>query len=200
MGRIIVLVGPSGSGKTTIAKELLMRNIFCQMVTSYTTRAARDTDLPGEYHYASLEYLDTLNAAKKLLWPVVKGGTAYYGTTRNSVTAVLDDPEALGIMILEPSVIEILTNFVYHYRGRNSWSNLILVFLIPPSQDEQIRRMHARGDTELQIARRLRHERNWESDAHASTLPYLFVVTNTPPKETVNEIKKRLYPKSPGAS
>lgn len=53
---LFVLVGPSGVGKNTIIKKLLTNNRYLDRIRTYTTRPARQSEIPGEqYHFVSVE-------------------------------------------------------------------------------------------------------------------------------------------------
>lgn len=65
---LFVLVGPSGVGKNTIIKKLLTNNPLMDRIRTYTTRHARQDEIPGEqYHFVSIEEFRELAISGKLM-------------------------------------------------------------------------------------------------------------------------------------
>jgi guanylate kinase len=65
---LFVLVGPSGVGKNTIIKKLLTNNPLMDRIRTYTTRPARQGEVPGEqYHFVSVEEFRRLAVEGKLM-------------------------------------------------------------------------------------------------------------------------------------
>lgn len=65
---LFVLVGPSGVGKNTIIKKLLTNNPLMDRIRTYTTRHARQGEIPGEqYHFVSFEEFRQLALDGKLM-------------------------------------------------------------------------------------------------------------------------------------
>jgi len=144
-GRLIVISGPSGVGKSTVCHRLC-RVMNAEFSVSVTTRRAR----PGEtnardYHYVSPEEFIQLRETGGLLeWAEVYGHM--YGTpvepvdkaTRNGTTIILEIDIQGCIQV------------------RRKRPDAVTVFLLPPSSDEQKRRIEGRKtDAESVIAQRL---------------------------------------------
>jgi len=85
-GEFITLVGRSGAGKSTIVRSFLKRNPTSKLITSFTTRSSRDSDLVGEYdcNLPPTFFEDR----DKFLWVVSAHGNTY-GTTKDSVRKAL---------------------------------------------------------------------------------------------------------------
>jgi guanylate kinase len=65
---LFVLVGPSGVGKNTIIKKLLTNNPYLDRIRTYTTRPARQGEIPSEqYHFVTFEQFRGLALAGKLM-------------------------------------------------------------------------------------------------------------------------------------
>lgn len=87
----IVLVGPSGSGKTAIAEMLAKdssSNPSFSLVRSTTSRPKRRHENESEYDFVSQDEFEQMVAAGKMLEYTQYAGN-YYGTTRDSVLAIL---------------------------------------------------------------------------------------------------------------
>lgn len=109
---ILTLTGASGVGKTTIASELLKKfPIDVRIVPSHTTRKPRDTDLPGEYRYVTKFRFWLMNLLGTFLWTVYPHGNSY-GTVKRLVLKALRNGDKVHIMLLVPSAIYILNDFV----------------------------------------------------------------------------------------
>ena len=143
---LLVIAGPSGVGKGTIVKKLLERDPSLWLSVSANTRAPR----PGEQE--GVDYLFMDRAAFEALrdddgfleWFEVYGDLK--GTPRGPVAQHL---AAGDDVLLEIDVQGAL-------RVRESFPGALLVFLKPPSREEQRRRILARGDADPDdVARRL---------------------------------------------
>ncbi len=194
MGRILVLVGPSGSGKTSIAGELLKNLLGARMVTSITTREYRDSDLPGEYRYLSGTGISRLDTECVRLWSEWHGGNQYL-TTKSSVLEVLDDELATGIMILIPSVLPKLQDFIAT-QGRDA-SVLLPIFIVPPPPEILLERLLKRGGlTEETIKQRMKEECDWSAEARAPGSPYTRIHNSTTLSDAVKTVINLLNPES----
>lgn len=144
-GRVIVISGPSGVGKSTICHRL------CKMVNgefsvSVTTRKAR----PGEtnardYHYITPEEFIRLRESGGLLeWAEVYGNM--YGTPAEPVDKAIRNGKSIILEIDIQGCIQV----------RKQRPEAITVFVLPPSSDEQKRRIEGRKtDAESVISARL---------------------------------------------
>ena len=79
-GKLIGLLGPSGSGKGTIIQEFLKEHKEAWLSVSYTSRAPRTNDVPGEtYNFITKEEFEKKIEAGNLLEYAEYNGD-YYGT------------------------------------------------------------------------------------------------------------------------
>lgn len=193
MSAILTLTGVSGSGKTTVAGELLRLRPDIRMIPSVTTRGRRESDLPNEYEYVNQEAFDFQKSAGFFLWHVTRGDVSY-GTDRNAVFDFCDRADGIGIMILVPSKVHELAEFV---RGQYGLAvPVIPVYLIPPSREILRERLRARGETPECIEERLQLERNWGNEAVNSPETFHFINGGETMKElphVVEEITKHLH-------
>ena len=138
---ILIVSGPGGVGKGTIVDALLRRDNTLLLSRSWTTREQR----PGEHDEAYV--FTTRDAFEKhrendgfLEWTEFLGN--YYGTP------VPDLRDGRDI------VLEIEVDGAQQVKVRHPES--VLIFILPPSRDEQRRRLVGRGDPDHKVIERLR--------------------------------------------
>ena len=174
MPEILALVGPSGSGKTTLARELLRQLPEARMITSCTTRARRDTDLPSEYEYQTVDDFMFNKTMDLFVWTVDRKGV-FYGTMRDEIFNFCDiaGEPAIGIMILVPDkVIELRQLVRGQYRDEVP---IIPVFIKSPGDGILYSRLRERGESHEQIMARRELEAEWLRAAKSAPFPYHFV-------------------------
>ncbi len=144
--RLTVLSGPSAVGKSTVVEEIRLHNPGVWLSVSVTTRRPRPGEVHGrEYHFVSEGEFKEMAAAGLLLeWARYAGN--FYGTPCAPVAERL----AAGI----PTLLEVDVAGARQVRAAVPGS--LLVFLAPPSWDELVRRLTARGTESADvISRRL---------------------------------------------
>ena len=147
-GLLIVLSSPSGAGKSTISRMLLEADPNITMSISATTRPMR----PGEVKDVDYHFVDT-NEFERLIEADEFAEWAYvfdnlYGSPKEPIKEALKngrdtlfDIDWQGTQQLE-----------YAFR-----TDLVRIFILPPSMKELERRLHDRGtDSEEIIAGRMR--------------------------------------------
>ena len=145
--RLLVIAGPSGVGKGTIVRGILEALPTAVLSVSMTTRRPRPGEIDGvDYHFVRDHEFDRAIAAGDLLeWAHVHRHRS--GTPR---VWVLEQLQAGRVVVLEIDVKGAL-----QVRQRAPTDRTLLVFLAPPSFDELVRRLDARG-TEMGAERELR--------------------------------------------
>jgi len=151
---MLVLSSPSGAGKTTLSRNLLeQENIDdpgkLELSVSVTTREKRASEIAGvHYHFIEKRHFEAMRDRGELLeWAVVHGN--YYGTPRDPVEKALSE----GRDVL----------FDIDWQGAQQLkekmpSDVISVFVLPPSAAELKSRLERRAeDTDEIITRRLRN-------------------------------------------
>ncbi len=150
-GRLIVVVsGPGGVGKGTIVDELVQRDPGLWLSRSWTTRERRPGEREDAYVFTSAEaFEERISAGGFLEWTEFLGN--YYGTPRPDR---IDDPDAPDI------VLEIEVDGARQVKQQ--YPEAVLIFVLPPSREEQERRLRGRGDPDHKVLARLRKAENEE--------------------------------------
>jgi guanylate kinase len=133
-GKLIVLSGPGGVGKSTVAKKLREVDDFWVSVSA-TTRKARSNEVDGhDYFFVSdEEFSRMINEDEFLEWAEFAGNR--YGTPQEKVEQAL----LLGRNVL----LEIEIAGAKQVKSHLPQS--VLVFLEPPTWEELVARLVARG-------------------------------------------------------
>ncbi|MEV6334988.1 guanylate kinase [Nocardia vinacea] len=185
-GRLVVLVGPSAVGKSTVVRCVRERLPQLVFSVSATTRAPRPGEVDGrDYRFVSREEFDAMIEAGELLeWADIHGGLQRSGTPAKPVRDAL----AAGLPVLVEVDLEGARSV------RKAMPEGLLVFLAPPSWEELVSRLTARGTESPEvIARRLETARtelaacdefdivivNDEVTSACEQLVSLFVSTNS---------------------
>ena len=147
-GLLIVLSSPSGAGKSTISRMLLEADSNITMSISATTRPMRPGEVADEdYHFVdTAEFNRLIEADEFAEWAYVFDHL--YGSPKEPIKEALRagrdtlfDIDWQGTQQLE-----------YAFR-----TDLVRIFILPPSMKELERRLHERGtDSEEIIAGRMR--------------------------------------------
>jgi guanylate kinase len=131
----IVLAAPSGAGKTTLARGLVERNADVVFSVSATTRPRRPDERQGsDYFFVDEAEFDRMTRDGELLeWAMVH--EQRYGTPKQSVSEALD---AGKIVVLD-------IDFQGARQVRAAFPDAVLVYVLPPSAEELVRRLLGRG-------------------------------------------------------
>ena len=169
-GRIFIVSGPGGVGKGTIVNALVGRDQRLWLSRSWTTRAQRQGESDGAYVFTDRASFESRIAAGGFLeWTDFLGN--YYGTPT-------PDPSADRDVVLEIEVKGAMQVKKLHPEA-------VLIFVLPPSRDEQQRRLRGRGDPEDRVAERL--QKALDEEPVGLRLAY-HVVINDDLERTVEEM------------
>jgi guanylate kinase len=153
-----VIAGPSGVGKGTVVRKLLERDPSIWLSVSATTRPPRAGEVAGvDYQFVTRDEFDALRSRGGLLEHFPVFGHSY-GTPR----APVEEHLAAGDdVLLELDVQGALA-------VKQAHPDAVLVFVKPPSREEQRRRLVARGvDDPAEIERRLAAAETEEAEARS---------------------------------
>jgi len=141
---IFVVSGPGGVGKGTIVDALVRRDPKLWLSRSWSTRERRVGEREDAYVFVTAErFEERISAGGFLEWTEFLGN--YYGTPRPDR---LDDPTAPDV------VLEIELDGAQQVKQQ--YPQAILIFVLPPSREEQERRLRGRGDPDDKVHARLR--------------------------------------------
>jgi len=167
---IIVISGPGGVGKGTIVNALLERDPALWLSRSWTTREHRTGEPADAYVFTTKDAFEARIADGGFLeWTDFLG--SYYGTPTPSAPPGSD------------LVLEIEVDGAQQIRGRHP--EALLIFVLPPSREEQERRLRDRGDPPPKVAPRSRKAEDEEPVGKAISD---YVVVNDSLERTVDEL------------
>jgi guanylate kinase len=147
---------------------------------SWTTRERRSGEPDDAYVFrTSDEFEDRITAGGFLEWTEFLGN--YYGTPRPEA---LVDPKAPGV---DPRDIVLEIELDGAQQVKHQYPQAILIFVLPPSREEQERRLRGRGDPGDKVLARLRKA---EIEEPIGRDQADFVVVNDNLDRTVDEILK----------
>jgi len=161
----VVIAAPSGTGKTSLARALVERDPQVVFSISATTRPPRPHETDGvDYEFVDEAAFDRMLAAGELLeWAEVHGHR--YGTPARGVAAALQRGEIVVLDIDIQGARQI----------RRAFPDAVLIFILPPSGDELVRRLRGRGSEAP--AERRRRLGNARAELHAAG-EFDYVVVN----------------------
>jgi guanylate kinase len=167
---IVVVSGPGGVGKSTIVEELVKRDARLWLSRSWTTREQRPGEAPDAYKFVTREqFQQRIDANGFLEWTEFIGNL--YGTP---------NPEApTGRDI----VLEIEVDGAQQVKQQHP--EALLLFVLPPSREEQKARLQGRGDADNKVEQRLKKAEEEEPVGKALAD---FVLINDDLAQTVDDM------------
>jgi len=178
-GKVVVISGPSGVGKSTICHRLC-RMLPAEFSVSVTTRKPR----PGEanardYDYVSTEEFERLRSEGALLeWAEVYGN--FYGTRLDAVRHAIDEGRIIILEIDIKGCIQV----------RKKLSDARTFFLLPPTPEEQKRRIEGRNTDPAEVIRRRLAEADGEIRYAKEAACYDHFLVNEDLEDTVDQIHR----------
>jgi guanylate kinase len=170
---IIVVSGPGGVGKGTIVDALIRRDPKLWLSRSWTTRERRSGEADDAYVFRTTdEFEDRITAGGFLEWTEFLGN--YYGTPRPELLNGPDGPDIVLEIELDGA-----------QQVKRQYPQAILIFVLPPTREEQERRLRGRGDPGDKVLARLRKA---EMEEPVGRQQADYVVVNDELERTVDEM------------
>jgi len=175
-GKFVIVSGPSGVGKSTICRAVVERT-GASLSVSMTTRAKSADEVDGkDYRFVSRDEFERRIANDEFLEYADVFGN-YYGTPRENVRAAFDDGKTV---ILEIDVQGAL-------KVKQICPEAMMIFILPPSQNDLAGRMNGRGRGEDEATARLRLD-TASREIAAAWQYYENMVINDDLEQAINEV------------
>jgi guanylate kinase len=178
---IFVFSAPSGTGKGTLVSELLATIGSLMRIITVTTRMKRHSEQEGaSYYFVTKERFKAwLDKGEFIEWNEMYDD--YYGTRKKYVDRVLAEAREIGDDLVLEIDVDGKENFMKHY------SNVVTVFILPPSLEELKRRIWTRkAESEEQMQKRF--DRAQKELARKDT--YLYQIVNDDKEKAVQELTR----------
>lgn len=176
-GRLFVISGPSGVGKGTLRKALFMAVEGLEYSVSCTTREPRHREIDGvDYEFIDLERFRALVKEDRFLeWAEVHGNL--YGTLKENVERILASGRDAVLEIDVQGALQV----------KESEPEAVLIFILPPSEEELRSRLQRRG-TEKEAD--LRNRLNGSKDEMLLSARYDHLVVNDDIDKALETLKE----------
>lgn len=151
--------------------NLLERLPNVKPLVSYTTRAPRPSDEPGEYNYVTDEEFDRMAHSGEFLWTA----SAYinrYGTRKADIDMALESKEALFMPVLVLSAVKTLHEYAKEV-GKSA--NLHSMYIHIEDEAELRSRFKERGDKPEEAEARIQECRSWNEQAKNLGVPFIWL-------------------------
>ncbi len=145
--RLVVLAGPTAVGKGAVSGYIRENYPEVLLSVSATTRKPRPGEVDGvNYYFVSEEEFDRLEASGEMLETATVHNAYRYGTPRAPIDAAIAEGRSVLLEIDLQGARSV----------RRAMPDAVLVFLLPPSWEELVRRLLGRGTEDpAEQARRL---------------------------------------------
>lgn len=147
VSKLVVLAGPTAVGKGTVSAHIRQHYPDVNLSVSATTRKPRPGEVDGvHYYFVDDDEFDRMIRDRELLeWATVHNSYRY-GTPRPPIDRALDAGEKVMLEIDLQGARQV----------RDAMPEAVLVFLLPPTWEELVRRLIGRGtESAEEQARRL---------------------------------------------
>ncbi len=175
-GSLVVLSAVSGAGKTTVTNHLLKTDRTFVRSVSVTTRTRHIGEKEGvDYFFVSQDEFDRMIQQDSFL-EYQEVHSHYYGTPKKYVLEKIKDGKNVILVIDTKGGLNV----------KKMFSDAILIFLLPPSLNELIKRLDIRGrESQEERMKRIKNGREELRDA----LNYDYIVVNEKVENAVEDIR-----------
>jgi guanylate kinase len=137
--RLVVLAGPTAVGKGTVSTFIRENYPDVHLSVSATTRSPRPGEVDGvNYIFVTDEEFDRLEKSGQMLETATVHNAFRYGTPRAPIDAALAEGKSVLLEIDLQGARSV----------RKAMPEAVLVFLLPPTWEELVRRLIGRGTEE----------------------------------------------------
>ena len=179
-GLMLVLSSPSGAGKSTISRAVLEREENIALSVSLTTRPPRKGEVEGrDYIFVDDAAFEAMVGRDGFLEHAEVFGHRY-GTPRAPVEAALEQGRDMLFDIDWQGAQQI---------AEKARTDLVGVFVLPPSIEELERRLHARAQDSSEVVR-ARMAKALDEVSHYAE--YDYVVINSDLETSIEEVRSIL--------
>ena len=180
-GLMLVLSSPSGAGKSTISRAVLEREQNITLSVSATTRRPRKGEMDGrDYIFVDDARFRAMVEADAFLEHADVFGHRY-GTPRAPVEAALEEGRDMLFDIDWQGAQQI---------AEKARTDLVGVFVLPPSIEELERRLHTRAQDSAEVVR-ARMAKALDEVSHYAE--YDYVVINSDLEASIAEVRSILH-------
>ncbi len=175
-GMLIIISGPSGVGKSTITHSLMQR-IAAKFSVSMTTRpmTAADTEGVDYYFVDNPRFERAIENGELLEW--AKVFDCHYGTPREPVERMLAAGDEVILEIDVKGAIQV----------KERMPAAVGVFVLPPSEEELLRRLRKRAREDEAVIQRRFFEAKREIEEAKGCGAYDYFIVNENLGEAVDE-------------
>jgi guanylate kinase len=140
-GNLFVVAAPSGAGKSSLVRSLLQVDSHLVVAISHTTRAPRGQEQAGrEYHFIDeAGFRAMIERGEFLEWAEVHGNL--YGTSRAAIEERITGGQDVMLEVDWQGALNI----------KKLFPNAVLIFILPPSWEELLQRLHRRGEDRPEV-------------------------------------------------
>ena len=141
-GLMLVLSSPSGAGKTSLCKKIVSSDKNITLSVSSTTRPKRKSEIEGKdyFFYSEKEFIK--QKEKNTFIETAKVFDFYYGTPKKFVENNLNEGKDI-LFDIDWQGTQKLSDY--------SSSDLVSIFILPPSTDELKKRLKRRAEDSDEI-------------------------------------------------
>jgi guanylate kinase len=138
---------------------------------SYTTRAPRPSDEPGEYEYVTQEKFDEMSKAHEFLWEA-HAYVNHYGTRKVDIDQALTDYTHIYMPVL---VIDVIKQLHDYAKAMHKSGSLYSMYIKIEDENELRSRFKERGDKPEEVEARIAECKDWNEKAKTSGVPFIFL-------------------------
>ncbi len=156
---------------------------------SYTTRAARPSDEPGEYSYISQEEFDRMSQAGEFLWEA-HAYVNHYGTRKADIDMALESKTALYMPVIVLSAVKKLHEYANEV---GKIQNLHSMYIHIEDEQELRNRFKERGDKPEEVEARINECRNWNEEAKNLGVPFIWLQAQKKREDIVADALEHIH-------